>query len=131
MDSGITTTVLVSALLVALVGALLGTAGFAAFVVRRQDRRMTALIERITAPPTPGCVPTATPYQIRDPRLQTALDRLAARVADTWRLATIDPLTGVPNRQAVMARLTDELARAKRSAGRCPSSSSTSTSSSG
>ena len=43
-----TTAALVIALLIALVGALAGTAGFAVLVVRRQNRRLVALAEHLT-----------------------------------------------------------------------------------
>ena len=35
-------------------------------------------------------------------------------MADTWQLATVDPLTGIPNRQNVLSRVDEELARANR-----------------
>ena len=50
------------------------------------------------------------PSASRDPRLRNAFSQLADRVADTWSLATVDPLTGIANRQAVLARLDEELA---------------------
>ena len=52
--------------------------------------------------------------RIADPRLRNAFSQLADRVADTWSLATVDPLTGIANRQAVLARLDEELLRANR-----------------
>ncbi len=52
--------------------------------------------------------------RIRDPRLRAAFRALADRVADTWRLATVDPLTGIANRQAILGCVDEELARAAR-----------------
>ena len=84
-------------------------------VVRRQNRRLARLAEHLArgrrtrrrwspsmpaASATRGC---GRPSQA-----------LADRVADTWRLATVDPLTGIANRQAVLDRVDEELARAAR-----------------
>ena len=109
-----TTVFLVIGLLIALVGALAGTAGFAALVVRRQNRRVAALAERLTAAQDEGALVAIDAGRIRDERLRAAFQTLADRVADTWRLATIDPLTGVANRQAILGLVDQELARAMR-----------------
>ena len=50
-------------------------------------------------------------------RLQAANRRLADLLDGAERLARTDPLTGLPNRRAFLERLTDELARSKRSGG--------------
>lgn len=102
------------ALAVALVGALAGTAGFSALVVSRQNRRLVRLAERLATAGDDAQIVAAEADRIQDPRLRQAFERLADRVADTWRLATVDPLTGIANRQAVLTRLADELARASR-----------------
>ncbi|MFN8629314.1 MAG: diguanylate cyclase [Chloroflexota bacterium] len=47
-------------------------------------------------------------------RAFATFEQLAGRVADTWRLATVDPLTGVANRQALLMRADEELGRAAR-----------------
>ncbi|HEY4754045.1 MAG TPA: diguanylate cyclase, partial [Candidatus Limnocylindrales bacterium] len=52
--------------------------------------------------------------EIDDPHLRAAFGQLADRVAATWQAATVDPLTGIANRQAVLGRLDVELARATR-----------------
>jgi diguanylate cyclase (GGDEF)-like protein len=109
-----TTSVLVIALLVALAGALAGTAGFAVLVVRQQNRRLTALAEHLTEAQDEGSLVAIDARRIGDERLRAAFQALADRVADTWRLATIDPLTGIANRQAVLDLVDQELARATR-----------------
>jgi diguanylate cyclase (GGDEF)-like protein len=109
-----TTAALVICLLIALVGALAGTAGFAALVVRRQNARLAALAERLTAAQDEAAIVAIDARRISDVRLRTAFESLADRVADTWRLATIDPLTGVANRQAILDHVEQELARAVR-----------------
>ena len=80
-------------LVIALIGALAGTAGFAALVVRRQNRRVAALAEHLTQAQDEGALIALDANRIRDPRLRDAFAALADRVADTWRLATVDPLT--------------------------------------
>lgn len=107
-------TVLAMAVVVALVGALVGSTGFAALVVRRQNRKLTVLAERLTQAVDEGALAAIDTGRIADPRLRQAFRGLADRVADTWRLATIDPLTGIANRQAVLTRVDDELTRAAR-----------------
>jgi diguanylate cyclase (GGDEF)-like protein len=109
-----TTAALIVALLIALVGALAGTAGFSAIVVRRQNRRLAALAEHLTAAQDEGSLVAVDARRIRDERLRAAFEALADRVADTWRLATIDPLTGIANRQAILDLVDVELARAMR-----------------
>jgi diguanylate cyclase (GGDEF)-like protein len=99
---------------IALIGALAGTAGFSALVVRRQNRRVAALAEHLTQAQDEGELIALDAHRIRDPRLRSAFAALADRVADTWRLATIDPLTLVASRQAILGRLDEELARAAR-----------------
>lgn len=103
--------VLLSALLI---GALAGTAGFALFFVRRQNRHVASIAARLARAGDEGELLAIDAGRIADPRLRKAFRDLADRVADTWRLATEDPLTGVANRQAVMARLSAELERANR-----------------
>jgi len=49
-----------------------------------------------------------------DSRLATAINRIAGAFADTYDLATIDRLTGVANRQALLADLFAEVERATR-----------------
>jgi diguanylate cyclase (GGDEF)-like protein len=101
-------------LVAALIGALAGSAGFAALVVRRQNRRLASLAERLTRAADEGELVALDAERIADPRLRAAFSKLADRVADTWRLATVDPLTGIANRQAVLSRVDEELARATR-----------------
>ena len=108
------TVLLALALAVALVGALAGSAGFAAFVVRRQNRRLAVLAERLRDAADEGSLVALDAERIEDRRLRAAFRGLADRVADTWRLATVDPLTGIPNRQAVLTRVDEEIVRAAR-----------------
>ncbi len=98
--------------LVALAGALVGTAGFAFLVAGRQTRRIARLIARLAEADDP--VNAVDPRGIRDRRLRASFDTLATRLASTWRLATIDHLTGILSRQAILARLGDELERGAR-----------------
>ena len=101
-------------LAVAAVGALAGTAGFSALVVRRQQRRLAGLAERLAAGGDDSALLAVDAHKIADPRLRRAFARLVNRVADTWTLATVDPLTSVANRQSVLSRAEEELARAAR-----------------
>jgi diguanylate cyclase (GGDEF)-like protein len=110
----LTTAALVMCMLIALGGALAGTAGFAALVVRRQNQRLAALAEHLTAAQDEGALVALDAGRIRDERLRAAFQALGDRVADTWRLATIDPLTGVANRQAILDLVEQEMARAMR-----------------
>jgi two-component system cell cycle response regulator len=102
------------ALAIALIGALAGTAGFSLLVVRRQNGRLATLAERLTKVGGEGELVAIEAERIADRRLRAAFGQLADRVADTWRLATIDPLTGIANRQAVLSRIEEELVRAAR-----------------
>jgi diguanylate cyclase (GGDEF)-like protein len=101
-------------LVVALLGALAGTAGFSALVVRREDRRLAVMAERLTSASDEDELAAIDTARITDPRLREAFRALADRVTDTWRLATVDPLTGVANRQAVLDRVDEEITRASR-----------------
>jgi diguanylate cyclase (GGDEF)-like protein len=107
-------TALAAALAVALLGALAGTAGFAALIVRRQNRRVADLAERLADCREEAGHVAKDVGRIDDPRLRAAFGRLTDRVAVTWQAATVDPLTGIANRQAVLSRLDEELARATR-----------------
>jgi diguanylate cyclase (GGDEF)-like protein len=107
-------TVLALAVVIAFVGAVVGSAGFATLIVQRQHRKLGVLAERLTRAADEDALAAIDTDRIADPRLRRAFRDLADRVADTWRLATIDPLTGIANRQAVLARVDDELTRAAR-----------------
>ena len=52
--------------------------------------------------------------RVGDPRLRAGFGRLVERMGEAWTLATVDLLTGVLNRQALLARLEEELGRAAR-----------------
>jgi diguanylate cyclase (GGDEF)-like protein len=104
----------VTGMLVALLGALAGTLGFSALIVRGQQRRLARLAERLTAAGDDVRLVAADARRIDDPRLRRAFEHLTDRVAATWRLATVDPLTGIANRQAVLTRLEEELGRSAR-----------------
>ena len=101
-------------LVAVLIGALAGSAGYALVVERHQNRRVARLAERLARAADEGSLVALEAERIADPRLRFAFSQLADRVADTWSLATVDPLTGIANRQAVLARLDDELLRANR-----------------
>jgi diguanylate cyclase (GGDEF)-like protein len=108
------TTALALGLAVALIGALAGSAGFAALVVRRQNLRLAALAEHLTSAQDEGALISVDAGRIQDRRLRAAFMALADRVADTWRLATVDPLTGLATRQTVLDRVEEELERSAR-----------------
>ncbi len=99
-------------LAVALVGALVGTAGYAATIGQRQMRRIVELTERLAS--TTDMTAAVDTGSVDDARLRAGFGRLAERMGQAWTLATIDLLTGALNRQALLARLEDELARAAR-----------------
>lgn len=96
------------------IGALAGTALFSLLVVRRQYRRVASLAERLARSDADAPAIAKEARRIDDPRLRRAVQRLAAGVGEAWQLATVDPLTGIPNRQTVLTRVEDELARASR-----------------
>ena len=101
-------------LVATLIGALAGSAGYSLIVERHQTRRVARLAERLARAADEGALVALEAERIADPRLRAAFANLADRVADTWSLATVDPLTGIANRQAVLARLDEELMRANR-----------------
>ena len=125
----------------ALIGALVGAAGFS-LVAGRQPRRIARVIDALGAPGAAGGPASTDPgtdsgrdpgtdprssratsavadvargvHGIHDRRLRTSLEALSVRLDATWRLATVDQLTAVLNRQAIVARLADELERGVR-----------------
>ena len=100
------------AIAIALVSALAGTGGFAFLVVRRQTKRTIDLLDLLAS--ATDARPLAKARGIRDPRLRASIGQLAERLTEAWTLATIDQLTGVRNRQAVLADLEKEIDRAAR-----------------
>src|SRR3954470_8055701 len=108
------TAALALTLLIALVGALLGAAGFAVLIVGIQNRRLARIAERLARADTASPALVTEAGRIHDRRLRSAFQELAARVAETWEQATVDPLTGIANRQAVLGRIEEELERAVR-----------------
>ena len=107
-------TVPIAGIVTALIGALLGSAGFAAFVVRREQRRIARLIEGLAAAENEAAEVAAGASAIHDPRLRAAVARMAERMADTWQLATVDAMCGIRNRQSLLVQLQAELQRAAR-----------------
>lgn len=98
-----------------LIGALAGVAGYVLLVARRENRRVAALARALARPTEADERALASAVKrIEDPGLRAAFLELVARSGATWRLATIDPLTGIPNRQAVLSRLEQEIVRAAR-----------------
>ena len=108
------TAALVVGMLVALMGALAGSAGFAALVMRRHNARLAALVERLALAQDEAALVGMDAERLRDGRLRAAFAALASRVTDTWRLATVDPLTGVANRQVILGLVDEEIVRAAR-----------------
>jgi diguanylate cyclase (GGDEF)-like protein len=98
---------------IALIAALAGTAGYSALIAGRQNRRLASLAEQLATAGDEAAA-SAAAARIRDPRLRRAFEHLASRIADTWQMANVDPLTGIPNRQSVLTRVDEELARANR-----------------
>jgi diguanylate cyclase (GGDEF)-like protein len=92
--------------------AILGAAGFALTVVRRQTRRVSRLIDLLAS--TTDARHLAKAEGIHDPQLRASFSQLAERLTKVWTLATVDHLTGVLNRQAVLANLETEIDRAAR-----------------
>ncbi|MBI2776646.1 MAG: diguanylate cyclase [Chloroflexi bacterium] len=103
---------LVGVVVLLFLGAIAGTAGFAATAWRRQIRLMTDL----TASLATGADPTDLNAiaRIRDEHLRASFEQLAQRVSQTWTLATRDLLTQVANRQTLLTRLDEEIERATR-----------------
>jgi diguanylate cyclase (GGDEF)-like protein len=98
----------------ALLGALAGTAGFAWFGVRRQNGRMARLLEHLASAQDEAALVGVDAGRIRDNRLRHSVETLAGRVALTWIQATVDPLTGIANRQAILRLVDEEIMRAAR-----------------
>ena len=96
----------------ALMAAILGAAGFAATVVRRETRRVSTLMDVLSS--ATDARPLTKAGQIQDPQLRASLGQLAMRLTEVWTLATVDHLTGVLNRQALLANLDTEIQRAAR-----------------
>jgi len=92
--------------------ALAGAVGYAAVVRRRETDRIVRLTARLAA--DPSLLDSPASIRVRDRRLRVAFERLGERLAETWTLATVDKLTEVLNRQALLARLEEELVRAGR-----------------
>ncbi len=101
-----------AAVLIALVGAIVGTAGFALTIVRRQTRRTAALLDLLAS--ATDARHLAGAEGIADRQLRASFSTLAHRLTEAWTLATVDQLTGVLNRQTVLADLEKEIDRAGR-----------------
>jgi diguanylate cyclase (GGDEF)-like protein len=101
-------------ILVALVGALAGAAGFAFLVVRPQSRRLVRLMGYLASAQDEASLVGLDAGRIRDARVRSSFEALAGRVALTLVQATVDPLTGIANRQAILRLVDDEIARAAR-----------------
>jgi diguanylate cyclase (GGDEF)-like protein len=108
------TAALTLTLAVALIGALAGAAGFAFLIVGIQNRRLARIAERQARAEVDSPSLDADARRIRDRRLRAAFTELADSVGQTWEQATIDPLTRIANRQTVLTRVDEELARAAR-----------------
>ncbi len=106
------TWLLLGSIAIALVAALVATIGYALFVERRRTNRILKLTQSLVS--SPGNTGELRTDTLRDPRLRSAFDQLVERVGETWAMATTDLLTAVLNRQALMARLDEELRRAGR-----------------
>jgi diguanylate cyclase (GGDEF)-like protein len=102
----------IGALAAGVLGAIVGAAAYAVLVGKGETRRLARLADRLmNATDARDLVRTAG---IKDTRLRSSLGRLADRMTEAWTMATMDMLTGVLNRQALLARLDAELDRAAR-----------------
>jgi two-component system cell cycle response regulator len=102
----------IGAVAAVILGAIVGASGYAAVVGKRQTRLLTRLADRLmNATDARDLVRSSG---IRDSRLRSSLGRLAERMTEAWTMATMDLLTGVLNRQALLGRLDAELDRAAR-----------------
>jgi diguanylate cyclase (GGDEF)-like protein len=97
---------------IALIAAVVGAAGFAMTVVRRQTKRVANLMDLLTSATDARHLAKAD--GIHDPHLRASFGQLAERLTEVWTQATVDHLTGVLNRQAVLATLQTEVERAAR-----------------
>ncbi|HEY6058034.1 MAG TPA: diguanylate cyclase [Candidatus Limnocylindrales bacterium] len=111
MDLPLATVAPILGLLALLLGALAGTAGYAATVGRRQAHLMADLAARLALH---GPLDRAEIAKIEDARLRDGFERLAQRVGEAWTLATTDLLTGIANRQVLLTTLEREIERASR-----------------
>ena len=100
------------AVAVGFIGALLGSVGFAWTVVRRQTKRTARLLDLLAS--ATDARHLANAKGISDPHLRASFGNLAERLTEVWTLATVDQLTGVHNRQAILAELEKEIDRAAR-----------------
>jgi diguanylate cyclase (GGDEF)-like protein len=112
LDLPPSTAFMLGTILTLLAGALVGAAGFAATVHRRQIRRIARLTEQLARNGDPSDL--APGRGIRDRRLRSGFEQLGERLSQTWSLATHDPLTGIVNRQTILSRLETEIERAGR-----------------
>jgi diguanylate cyclase (GGDEF)-like protein len=103
---------LIAVIVIVALCAFIGAAGFAATMMRRQTRFIADLTEKLANGVDVDELEATR--RIRDPRLRKGFDLLAQRIAQTWTLATQDQLTQVANRQALLTRLDEEIARATR-----------------
>jgi len=95
--------------------ALMSAVAYDRAFVRRRARVVAAEIDRMAAAleSTTGRS-ELPPFGAHDPQLQRALDGLRTALLRTATESITDPLTGCLNRQAVLAALAEEIARAER-----------------
>lgn len=112
IDVSQSTRFLIALVIVGYLVALGGAAGYG-LLLRVRRRRLAAHLERL-ADADGEALRTLAAVRVRDASLRGPLERLTARLTATWQLATTDELTGILNRQALLARLDEELRRAAR-----------------
>jgi diguanylate cyclase (GGDEF)-like protein len=112
-DQSLTIESAILAVVIVTAAAIAGSAGYVALVSRRDASRIARVIDRLMSP-DPTAVDVRQLQRIRDRRLRRGFERLARQVLETRMLAAVDVLTQVLSRQAVFARLQDELVRATR-----------------
>jgi diguanylate cyclase (GGDEF)-like protein len=95
-----------------LLGAVIAVAVFELTIVRRRAAVLVRLLDRLWAPRDEERSPL--PAELRDQHVRHAYDRLSARLAGAETLVASDALTGLPNRQASLEVVGDEIERAVR-----------------
>jgi diguanylate cyclase (GGDEF)-like protein len=112
-DPALTIETVVAVVVIATIAAIAGSAGYVALIGRRDMARTVRLVDRLSVA-DPAALDPRELGRIRDRRLRRSFERLATHLTEARTLASVDVLTQVLNRQAVFARLNEELMRAAR-----------------
>ncbi len=104
---------IIAAIVAALVGVSL-TAGLVFFYVRLRFRRFLRAAERLAAGELEVSVGSRPGDRGIEGRLGRSIDAISLALSETTNAATFDKLTGVSNRQSLLANLFSEVERASR-----------------